>query len=77
MEKQVWHRDYVLGSNPGDAACMIRQALFDLAAELEHRRELYREAIHRELITAVHTDSLWEDAEAEAKEEAKHKLRWR
>lgn len=40
----------------------IKQAVFDLAKDLQRERELHREGIQRALIIALHTDSHWEKA---------------
>ena len=40
----------------------IRAAVDDLKRELQEKRELRREGIHRALIIALHTDCLWEKA---------------
>jgi hypothetical protein len=40
----------------------IRAAVDDLKCELQEKRELHREGIHRALIIALHTDCLWEKA---------------
>lgn len=76
-ENEACSRSYPLSRDPAETSCIIRQALFDLAAELQRRRQIHREVIHRALIVAVHTDSLWEKPEEDAKHEAKEKLRWR
>lgn len=47
---------------PKDAADQIRHAVFDLKNELQRKRELHRENIHRALIIALHTDCLWTKA---------------
>lgn len=74
---EAWSRSYHLSRDPAETSCIIRQALFDLAAELQRRREIHREVIHRALIVAVHTDSLWDDQTEDAKQEAKETMRWR
>jgi len=40
----------------------IRAAVTNLNKEVEQKRELHREGIHRALIIALHTDCLWEKA---------------
>lgn len=55
-------RSTPLGPRPEDVARQIRQAIFGLKADLQRERDLRRELVHRALITALHTDSLWEKA---------------
>lgn len=38
----------------------FQDAIDDLKAKLQRKREIHRDEIHQTLIIALHTDSLWE-----------------